>query len=87
MTVERVVLYRSLSPQPAEKPVSHYVPVGDFMVKLIDSRPDFDHIVLLRRAAAVPVDVPKRGVEENQRALARLVPLAGTVYYDTADLR
>jgi hypothetical protein len=87
LVVERVVLYRPLSPQPAVQAFARYVPVGPFLVKLVDSRPDFDHIVLLERAAGAPVEVAKRGVEENLEALARQAPVAGTVYYDTADLR
>lgn len=87
LVVERVVLYRPLSPQPAVQALARYVPVGPFLVKLVDSRPDFDHIVLLQRAANGPVEVAKRGVEENLDALARQAPVAGTVYYETADLR
>jgi hypothetical protein len=87
LVVEKVVLYRTLSPQPAVQTVARYTPVGRFLVKLIDSRPDFDHIVLLERAATAAVEVPKQGVDENLPALASRVPLAGTVYYDTADLR
>ncbi|QNA89276.1 hypothetical protein G4G28_13840 [Massilia sp. Dwa41.01b] len=87
LRVERVVLYRPLRPQAAVHPQSAYVPVGRFLVKLVDSRPDFDHIVRLRHAVPGPVTVPKRGVEESAAALARRAPYAATVYYDTADLR
>jgi hypothetical protein len=87
LVVERVVLYRPLSPQPAVQALARYVPVGPFLVKLVDSRPDFDHIVLLERAAGAPVAVAKHGVEENLADLARQAPVAGTVYYETADLR
>jgi len=87
LVVEQVVLYRTLSAQPAQQALAHYQPVGRFLVKLIDSRPDFDHIVLLERALAAPVAVPKHGVDENLAELAQRVPYAGTVYYETADLR
>lgn len=87
LLVERVVLYRTLSPQPAVQAQSRYVPVGPFLLKLVDSRPDFDHIVLLARPLAAPVEVPKIGVDENLDALAQRAPLQGTVYYDAADLR
>ena len=87
LVVERVVLYRTLAPQPAVRAVSRYAPVGRFLVKLVDSRPDFDHIVLLERAADGALEVPKRGIEENLGELARRTPLVGTIYYDTADLR
>ena len=87
LVVEKVVLYRTLSPQSVVQTVARYAPVGRFLVKLIDSRPDFDHIVLLERAATAAVEVPKQGVEENLPALANRAPVAGTVYYDSADLR
>jgi hypothetical protein len=87
LLVERVVLYRTLTGEPVQQAVAHYQPVGRFLVKLIDSRPDFDHIVLLERALAAPVAVPKHGVDENLAELAQRAPYAGTVYYETADLR
>jgi len=87
LVVEQIVLFRPLAQQPAVRTVARYVPVGGFLVKLIDSRPDFDHIVLLERPVSAPVEVPKQGVDENLAALARLAPYAATVYYDSADLR
>ncbi|THC45300.1 hypothetical protein [Massilia sp. Mn16-1_5] len=87
LVVEKVLLYRTLSPQPAVQTVARYLPVGRFLVKLVDSRPDFEHIVLLGRPAAGPVEVAKQGVEADLPALARQVPATGTVYYETADLR
>jgi hypothetical protein len=87
LVVEQVLLYRPLSPAPATRPRAHYVPVGRFLVKLIDSRPDADHIVLLKRPAAAPLDVPKRGLAPDLAALARHATVAGTVYYETGDLR
>jgi hypothetical protein len=71
LLVERVVLYRTLTGEPVQQAVAHYQPVGRFLVKLIDSRPDFDHIVLLERALAAPVAVPKHGVDENLAELAQ----------------
>lgn len=87
LVVEHVVLYRSRSPRPALQTVSRYAVVGRFLVKLIDSRPDFDHIVLLERAATAALEVPRHGVEENLGELARRAAVVGTVYHDTADLR
>lgn len=87
LVVERVLLYRPLSPAPMTRPLAHYLPVGRFLVKLIDSRPDADHIVLLRRPAGAPLAVPKRGVAPDLDALARQADVAGTVYYETGDLR
>jgi hypothetical protein len=87
LAVEQVMLYRPLDPAPAVRSVSRYVPVGRFMVKLIDSRPDFDHIVLLQRPASAAVEIPKAGVAADLAALAARVPVLGTVYYCEEDLR
>lgn len=87
LRVEQVVLYRPLSAQPSVRDASTYVPVGRFLVKLVDSRPDFDHIVRLMQPAPGPVEVPKQGVEDDAAALARRTAYAGTIYYETADLR
>ncbi|MFC5478685.1 hypothetical protein [Massilia suwonensis] len=87
LVVEQVVLYRTLSPQPAVHPVARYLPVGGFLVKLIDNRPDFEHIVLLAHPARGPVEIAKHGVEADLPALARQAAVTGTVYYETGDLR
>jgi hypothetical protein len=87
LIVDSVLLYRPLSPAAQVQAESHYLPVGPFLVKLIDSRPDFDHIVLLRHPAAGPVAVPKTGVRADLATLARRVETVGTVYYESGDLR
>jgi hypothetical protein len=87
IAVDEVILYRPLEPAPTVRSVSRYLPVGRFMVKLIDSRPDFDHIVLLQRPAGGAIDVPKAGMEADMAALAARVPVIGTVYYCAEDLR
>lgn len=79
--------------------VARYVQVGNgtqrYLIKEIDSRPDFDHIVSYHapaRASTMPVTVAKSGVAEpDAKALAaalHAVPsaLRGTVYYYTDDL-
>ncbi|WP_338758786.1 hypothetical protein [Massilia sp. METH4] len=87
LAVEGVVLFRPLDPSLSVASASHYLPVGPFMVKLIDSRPDFDHIVLLKEPARGAVSVAKTGMEANLRALEASVPVAGTIYYCADDLR
>jgi hypothetical protein len=87
IAVDQVILYRPLDPAPAVRSLSRYVPVGRFMVKLIDSRPDFDHIVLLERPASAAVEIPKAGVAADLAALAARVPVLGTVYFCEEDLR
>jgi hypothetical protein len=87
LAVEQVILYRPLDPAPAVRTVSRYLPVGRFMVKLIDSRPDFDHIVLLKRPAGAAIEIPKTGMQADLAALAARTPVLGTVYYCAEDLR
>jgi hypothetical protein len=98
--VDKVWLFRQLSPEVKSSPVARYVQVGNgtqrYLIKEIDSRPDFDHIVSYHapaRASTMPVTVAKNGVAEpDAKALAaalHAVPsaLRGTVYYYTDDLR
>lgn len=87
VVVDKVLLFRQLNPQVHASATAHYLPVGRFLVKQIDSRPDFDHIVALNRAAPSPVDLPKRGLQDPTPALAKSAPVLGTIYYSIEDLR
>ena len=98
VVVEKVLLFRKLSADAAKRDSARYIQLGGgkqrYLVKEIDSRPDFDHIVAITApagAAGAPVVLPKRGLEETAaEALARALPGAkvdGTVYFDTADLK
>ncbi|MFC0167391.1 hypothetical protein ACFFKC_04790 [Pseudoduganella danionis] len=87
LIVDEVLLFSPLQHQLQVRQQARYIPVGSFLIKLIDSRPDFDHIVRLRQPVAQAVQLEKNGVEANTAALARLVPIIGTVYYCSADLR
>jgi hypothetical protein len=67
-----------------------------YLIKEIDSRPDFDHIVSYRaaaRASLLPASVAKNGVSEPDAAAlaaalnASPAAIRGTVYYYTDDLR
>jgi hypothetical protein len=80
--VEQVLVYRKLDPAQRSSASSVYLPVGSFLVKQIDSRPDFDHIVLMARPAAGPVTVAKNGLQEPA-----LPGALGTVYFYTDDLK
>ncbi len=98
IVVDRVLLFRRLSPQRAVAGTSRYLQVGAgarrFLVKEVDSRPDFDHIVAIDvapRTAAVPVVVPKSGLKkpaddviDGQFPGARV---RATLYYSTDDLQ
>ncbi|KFI08382.1 hypothetical protein [Massilia sp. BSC265] len=85
--VEQVIVYRRLDPAAVSRPEARYLPVGRFLVKEIDSRPDYDHIVALSAPAAGPLTVRKAGMENPQDRLEALVPVRGTVYFETGDLR
>lgn len=85
--VEQVLLYRRLDPAPKAGAMARYLPVGRFLVKEIDSRPDFDHIVALAAPAAAPVVVAKPGLDNPEAALRALAPVRGSVYFETDDLR
>lgn len=100
VVIDQVLLFRKLSPEVKTSAVARYVQVGNgkqrYLVKEIDSRPDFDHIVSYRaaaRASNVPVSVAKTGVSApDATALAAALhalpsAIRGTVYYYTDDLR
>ncbi|WP_229415929.1 hypothetical protein [Pseudoduganella armeniaca] len=100
VVVEEVVLFRRLSPATSENASARYMQVGTgrqrFLVKTIDSRPDFDHIVGYRAvpgADTASVTVPKVALQQPAaRELAAALGVApaaigGTVYFYTDDLR
>ncbi|MES2320562.1 MAG: hypothetical protein V4631_24045 [Pseudomonadota bacterium] len=96
--VEQVLLYRQLSPELVQASTARYLQLGTgtqrFLVKQVDSRPDFDHIVAIRAskgASAAPFEVAKQALAETPaQALQRALPAArvlGTVYFSTEDLK
>lgn len=96
--VEQVLLYRQLSKQAARSATARYIQLGTgaqrFLVKQIDSRPDFDHIVAIRAPRTAPtqaITVAKHALDEPAaRELQQAMPGAkviGTVYFSTADLK
>jgi hypothetical protein len=100
LVVDKVLLFRQLSPAPKQNRTATYVQIGNgtqrYLIKEIDSRPDFDHIVSYRAASHAPyapVTIAKNGMAEpDAKALAaalQAVPSAirGTVYFSTEDLR
>lgn len=98
VVVDKVLVYRQLSADSATRDSARYVQLGSgkqrYLVKEIDSRPDFDHIVAIESpdgASGAPVLFPKQGLDETAAvAIARALPGAkvmGTVYFDTADLK
>lgn len=100
VVIDKVLLFRKLSPEVKTTAVARYVQVGNgtqrYLIKEIDSRPDFDHIVSYRaaaRASSLPVSIARNGVSEpDANALAAALnaqpsAIRGTVYYYTDDLR
>lgn len=98
VVVDKVLVYRRLDPSAKANGQARYMQFGAgrqrFLVKEIDSRPDFDHIVAIAAPPASAADaasVAKAGLDEPsaaafKRALPR-VEILGTVYFDTADLK
>jgi hypothetical protein len=96
--VEQVLLFRQLSSDAAQSPTARYIQLGDgtrrFLVKQVDSRPDFDHIVAItapRRASTQAVSVAKQALIESAAPLLQhALPGAkviGTIYFSTEDLK
>lgn len=85
--VERVMVYRRLDPTVRVRAEARYMPVGRYLVKEIDSRPDVDHIVALSAAQPGAVTIPKAGIGNPEEMLKQAAPIAGTVYFETEDLR
>ncbi len=85
--VEKVVYFERLDPSMRARSEATYLPVGKYLVKRLDSRPDFDHIVKLEQAAVHSVVIGKDGLANPERALGAVAPVAGTVYFETGDLR
>jgi len=100
VVVDRVLMFRQLSPTQKTSNDASYVQIGSgsqrYLVKQIDSRPDFDHIVSYAAAAGAPtaaVTLNKQALLQPQAAAlaaALHVPasaIRGTVYFYTDDLK
>ncbi len=100
VVVDKVLLFRQLSPDAKTSASASYMQVGSgtqrFLIKQIDSRPDFDHIVSYRAtpgAPIAPVSIAKDGLSETDAAAlaaalhAAPAAIRGSVYFYTEDLR
>jgi hypothetical protein len=85
--VEKLLYHWRLDPTLRVATESHYLPVGKYLVKRLDSRPDFDHIVKLAQPARAPLTIARPDLANPERALGTLTPVVGTVYFETGDLR
>ena len=96
--VEKVLYFRQLSARPARANAARYLQLGAgkqrFLVKQIDSRPDFDHVLAVHArqgAGTGAVAVPKTALQQSaDAAITHAMPgleVKGTVYFSTQDLR
>jgi hypothetical protein len=94
VVVDEVLLFRRLQAALREAATGRYRLIGKgeewFAFKLIDRRPDFDHIVRLDRPGVRgEVDVPLTGVARPDAAVQRAFKASGLtgIYFETDDLR
>ena len=95
--VIRTDRYIRLDPKAKPATAAHYMPIGQgrtwFLVKEVQARPDFDHIVMLSAThAPTAITVSVRGIARpTDSSLKALMStdesIIGTVYYDTEDLQ
>ncbi|GJI87739.1 hypothetical protein [Duganella hordei] len=100
VVVDKVLMFRQLSPAQKSSAHASYVQIGSgnqrYLVKRIDSRPDFDHIVAYTAASGAStaaITLRKQALQQpDAQALAAAlhVPagaIRGTVYFSTDDLK
>ncbi len=100
VVVDKVLMYRQLSPAQKTSADASYVQIGSgqqrYLVKRIDSRPDFDHIVSYAAAggaSTTTITLNKQALQQPDAqtlADALHVPakaIRGTVYFYTDDLK
>lgn len=100
VVIDKVLMFRQLDGKPRDAVMSRYMQVGSgaqrFLVKEIDTRPDFDHIVAYHAAPGAlgnPVQVRKWGMKAaGNDALAmalkaNMAAIGGTIYFETDDLK
>ncbi|MES2162166.1 MAG: hypothetical protein V4476_13495 [Pseudomonadota bacterium] len=100
VVVDKVLMYRQLSSARKTSADASYVQIGSdkqrYLVKQIDSRPDFDHIVSYAAAggaSTATITLNKQALQQpNAQALATALHVStsairGTVYFYTDDLK
>ncbi|MCH8619458.1 hypothetical protein [Undibacterium sp. TS12] len=102
VVVEKTVIFRQLSPAMRNSDMTKYQQIGKgqkrFLLKEIDSRPDFDHVLAVSLPANVTtedIQLKKTGLHAASEAdflkvlqdkVGKPVSILGTVYLDHADL-
>ncbi len=100
VVIDKVLVFRQLDGKPRDAKFSRYLQVGSgrqrFLVKQIDTRPDFDHIVAYHAApgaSTASAQVRKWGIKAaGNDALAKALKanaaaIGGTIYFETEDLK
>lgn len=100
IVIDQVLMFRKLSPETRVSGTATYMQIGGgkqrYLVKRIDSRPDYDHILSYSatpRASAESITLIKQGLREPTPAEIatalhiRRDAIKGTIYYYTDDLK
>lgn len=100
VVIDKILVFRQLDDRPRGARLARYMQVGSgrqrFLVKEIDTRPDFDHIVAYHAvpgASTATAEVRKRGLTAaGKDALANALnvnpaAIGGTIYFETEDLK
>lgn len=96
VVVDEVLLFRRLDPAPREGATGRYRLIGKggewFAFKVIDRRPDFDHIVRLESPGVTrDVTVPLQGLRRDRPSVELLQAFRARrvteLYFETGDLR
>jgi hypothetical protein len=100
IVVDKVLMFHKLSSEQRAGTSARYIQIGDgsrrYLVKQIDSRPDYDHIVAYSAAPGAATDAVTIGIQglhqPDAAALATALKvrpdaIRGTVYFYTDDLK
>jgi hypothetical protein len=100
VVIDKVLVFRQLSDKPQGSSLARYMQIGSgvqrFLVKEINTRPDFDHIVAYKAqpgAPTTPIQVRKWGLQQTgndalaMALKANMHAIAGTIYFETGDLQ
>ncbi|MYN03637.1 hypothetical protein GTP41_16195 [Pseudoduganella sp. DS3] len=100
IVIDKVIVFRQLESKEHSAKLARYIQLGSgkqrFLIKEINTRPDFDHIVAYNAAPGAPtgaIQVRRWGVQQTGNdALAmalkvNMAAIGGTVYFETGDLK
>jgi len=98
--IDKVLMFRKLSPEISASSTATYMQVGSgkqrYLIKQIDSRPDYDHILAYRAAPGASTEsitLIKQALREPVPAefatalRTRCDAIKGTIYFYTDDLK